>query len=79
LIDGRPASWAPIMSPSFKADAWARGPALAWLDAVSDASSPDLQLGGNIALAEKVINGLRQAALIPSGKAGQSFESADLP
>jgi hypothetical protein len=63
---------------SFKADAWARGTALAWLDAVSDSSSPNLKLGGNTALAEKVINGLREAGSMPSGKAGQSFESADL-
>ncbi len=79
LIDGRPASWVPATDPGFNADAWARGPALAWLNAVSDASSPNLHLGGNTAMAEKVIDGLREVGSMPSVKAGQSFESADLP
>lgn len=79
LSEGRPASWAPITNPSLTSDAWARGTALAWLDAVNDASSPNLRLGGSHALAEKVVNSLRQASSISSLKAGQSFESADLP
>lgn len=79
LIDGRPVSWAPATKSRFRAEAWARGSALAWLDAVSDASSPNLQLGGNTALAEKVIGGLREVGSIPGVRVGQSFDSAELP
>ena len=79
LVDGRPISWAPATAPGFKVDAWARGAALAWLDAVSDACSPDLQLGGNNTLAEKVVSGLREVGSTPSVPVGHSFESADLP
>jgi hypothetical protein len=79
LIDGRPVSWAPATRSRFRAEAWARGTALAWLDAVSDASSPNLQLGGNTALAEKVIGGLREVGSIPGVRVGQSFDSAELP
>jgi DNA-binding HxlR family transcriptional regulator len=80
LIDGRPISWAAATGPrQLKADAWARGTAIAWLDAVSDTSSSSLQLSGDTALAEKVVGGLRKAASVPSVPVGQSFDSAGRP